>query len=79
MTTLAEVNTELAQIETALAAIYGGAQSYSIAGRSVTRAALKDLLARKNLLQRMASRLATTNGGAITNPIFGSPSTSGSD
>jgi hypothetical protein len=41
MATLAELQTELATYKTARDAILAGAQSYSIAGRQLTRASLE--------------------------------------
>lgn len=50
---------QLAQIDVAISAVLSGAQSYSIAGQSITRA---DLLA----LQRLKQQLITTlSGGGI--------------
>lgn len=69
--TLAEVVAELVQVDSALAKLYE-AQSYGIGGRSLQRIQYKDLIARKNYLERMQDRLATDGqGGACTNPIFG--------
>lgn len=60
MATLAE---QLASVQTAIAAIEGGAQSYSIGtggagARSLTRADLKTLYARETDLKRQIARAA---------------------
>lgn len=47
---------ELVLVDAAIEAILGGAQSYSIAGRSVTRADLKELFKRRDFLVVMADR-----------------------
>lgn len=53
--------TQLERVQTAIAAIEGGAQSYSIAGRSLSRADLKTLYDREKWLRKMADR--ATSGG----------------
>jgi len=68
--TLAEVVAELVLVDAALAKLYE-AQSYGIGSRNLQRVQYKDLIARKNQLERMQDRLSSTDGGAATNPIFG--------
>lgn len=53
--------TQLERVQTAIAAIEGGAQSYSIAGRSLSRADLQTLYDREKWLRKMADR--ATSGG----------------
>lgn len=52
---------ELTLVDAAISAILGGSQSYSIAGRSVTRADLSELFARRDLLVALVAR--ETRGG----------------
>jgi hypothetical protein len=52
---------ELTLVDAAIEAILGGAQSYSIAGRSMTRADLETLFARRDYLVAMVAR--ETRGG----------------
>ena len=58
---------QLEQVQTAIAKIEGGAQSYTIgeggATRQVTKATLRDLYVREQWLRKQASREA--NGGGI--------------
>lgn len=68
--TLAEVTSELLLVDAAITKCLE-AQSYSIAGRSKTNAALSELYKRKNYLEMMKTRLDTTNGGAVRYPVFG--------
>lgn len=52
---------QLEEVQDAISAICGGAQSYMIGGRSLTRASLGQLHQREQYLRRMAAREA--NGG----------------
>lgn len=47
---------QLEEVQTAIASIESGAQSYSIAGRSLSRADLKTLYDREKWLRTMAAR-----------------------
>ena len=47
---------QLEDVQTAIAAIEGGAQSYSIGNRALSRADLKTLYAREQWLRKMADR-----------------------
>lgn len=53
---------QLVEVNAAITAILGGAQSYSIAGRSLSRADLGQLLAERRRLEALAAR-AERNGG----------------
>lgn len=55
---------QLEEVQTAISMIEAGAQSYSIAGRSATKANLADLYAREKWLRQMAAR--EDNGGKIS-------------
>lgn len=59
---LAKAKTELAQVESAIAAILSGAQSYSIGSRSITRADLATLYKRKDVLEDLIAALSGGNG-----------------
>jgi len=58
---LAKAKAELGQIDTAITAILGGAQSYSIGSRSLTRADLALLYKRKDMLE---DTIAALSGGS---------------
>lgn len=58
----------LTQCDAAILAIMTGAQSYSIAGQSLTRASLKDLMMWRNWL------IAVLAGGRRMTPVNFSPS-----
>ena len=60
MATVAEQ--QLASVQAAIAAIESGAQSYSILGRTVTRANLKELYAREAHLE---AKIARANRGGM--------------
>lgn len=62
MSTYAE---QLESVQSAIAAIESGAQSYVISGRSLTRADLKTLYDREKWLQKMVSRESRGSGGGI--------------
>lgn len=51
--------TQLERVQAAIAAIESGAQSYSIAGRSLSRADLQTLYAREAQLLRLIARRTT--------------------
>lgn len=53
---------QLTRVQTAIAAIESGAQSYSIAGRSLSRADLETLYRREQFL---LGRIARRDGGGI--------------
>lgn len=55
--------TQLERVQAAIAAIEGGAQSYSIAGRAMTRGDLKTLYEREERLRALAIR--ETRGGGM--------------
>lgn len=55
--------TQLERVQLAIAAIESGAQSYSIAGRSLSRADLETLYAREARLLALIGRVA--RGGGI--------------
>jgi ATP-dependent exoDNAse (exonuclease V) beta subunit len=59
---LAKAKTELEQIDAAIAAVLGGAQSYSIGTRSLTRADLTVLYKRKDMLEDLIAALSGGNG-----------------
>jgi multidrug efflux pump subunit AcrA (membrane-fusion protein) len=67
MATLADLQAELAQLKTARDAIEGGAQSYTISGRSLTRANLKDIYAR---IDAISARIGRLESGSYAAPIF---------
>lgn len=53
---------QLVEVNSAISAILGGAQSYSIAGRSLSRADLSALLKERTRLEALVGR-AERNGG----------------
>lgn len=57
-------NEQLEEVQTAISQILTGAQSYSIGGRSLTRADLPTLVAHEKYLRAMADR-ETNNDGYI--------------
>jgi hypothetical protein len=59
---LAKAKAELKQIDSAITAILGGAQSYSIGTRSLTRADLATLYKRKDTLEDLVDALSGGNG-----------------
>ena len=67
MATTAELQTELAAYKTARDAILNGAQSYSIAGRSITRADLQFLQSR---IDELEARIDRRSNGPRTSPVF---------
>lgn len=68
MTTVASLTTELAAWESARNAILSGAQSYSIAGRSVTRADLRFIT---DTIRDLQSRIDMMNaGGRCRSPLM---------
>ena len=54
---------KLASVQAAIAAIEGGAQSYSAPGISATRADLKTLYERESKLEQLVSRETRGTGG----------------
>ena len=68
--TLAEVTAELVKVDAAIDRCLE-AQAYSISGRSKQSPMLATLYKRKNQLEDLKSKLSTTDGGCVRNPIFG--------
>ena len=58
---LKKAKAELAQVDSAIAAILGGSQSYRIGSRSLTRADLATLYKRKDILD---DKVAALSGGS---------------
>jgi len=69
MSTSAELTTELAAYKAARDAILSGAQSYSISGRSLTRANLDIIITEIARLEARISR--KSRGGAVKSPLLG--------
>ena len=63
--TLAQAQAELALWQAALEAILGGAQSYSIAGRTLTRADLATVTANRDKWQRTVDQLGSRSGRGV--------------
>jgi hypothetical protein len=59
---LAKAKAELEQIDSAITAILGGAQSYSIGTRSLTRADLATLHKRKDMLEDLIDAFSGGSG-----------------
>ena len=59
---LANAKKELKQIDAAIEMILGGAQSYTIGTRSLTRADLSTLYKRKDMLENLISSLSGGSG-----------------
>ena len=59
---LANAKAELLQVDAAITAILGGAQSYRIGTRSLTRADLATLYKRKDMLDDLISALSGGSG-----------------
>jgi len=59
---LKSAKAELEQINTAISMILGGAQSYSMGSRSLTRANLDTLLKRKDRLEDLIASLSGGSG-----------------
>lgn len=71
MATIAELTADLVLYKTARDAILAGAQSYTINGRTLTRASLDTIIKE---IARIDTRLATlnrTNKGGVKSPLFG--------
>ena len=64
---LASTQTQLETVQTAIAAIEGGAQSYSISGRSLTRADLPSLYKRE---RELLSRLEAEGSSLVNRSMF---------
>lgn len=60
--TVTSYSTQLESVQAAIAAIEGGAQSYSIAGRSMSRGDLKTLYEREERLRALVERESSSNG-----------------
>lgn len=63
--TLAEAQTELAMWQTALEKILSGAQSYQIAGRTLTRADLAEVKRGRDEAQRRVDALQSGRGRGV--------------
>ena len=59
---LVNAKAELLQINTAITMILGGAQSYTIGSRSITRAELATLYKRKDMLDDLIAALSGGSG-----------------
>jgi len=59
---MATYSEQLVEVQTAITAILTGAQAYSVAGRSLTRADLKALLDERKRLEPLAARESGTGG-----------------
>ncbi len=70
MSDLATLTAELALFKTARNAILAGAQSYSINGRAISRADLKEINAEIKSLESRIARL-NRSGRLIKSPILG--------
>ena len=68
MATLAQLNADLVEVRAAISAILAGAQSYTINGRSLTRASITALYAERSRLELAVSRATT---GSVSYPVFG--------
>lgn len=64
--TLAEARAELALWNDALSAILSGAQSYTISGRSLTRADLGEVRKGRDAAQRRVDALASGRGLGVS-------------
>ncbi len=64
--TKSELETELAAVKTAISAVLTGSQSYTINGRSMTRANLKELTALKKELEWKIADF--DDGGRLSSP-----------
>jgi hypothetical protein len=69
MATVAELETDLAAFKAARDAILSGAQSYSIGGRSLTRANLDTILKEISRLEARIDRVGRS-GRAVKAPVF---------
>lgn len=66
---ISELQAELAAYKAARNAILSGAQSYSISGRSLTRANLDTIIKE---IARLEARMGRVNrGSAVKAPVFG--------
>lgn len=68
----------LENVKTAINTILTGAQSYTIAGRQLTRANLKDLFELKKQLEAKI-RKASSNPGTVAHARFGLPEGTSND
>jgi len=59
---LVKAKVELEQVDAAIAAIQNGAQSYRIGSRGLTRADLKTLYVRKDMLEDLVTALSGGSG-----------------
>ena len=66
---IADLQTELTLYQTARTAILEGSQSYTINGRSLTRADLSTIIDRIDALEARIARLSRS-GGAVSAPLF---------
>ncbi|MEC0234065.1 hypothetical protein P4H71_06935 [Paenibacillus kribbensis] len=65
---LTKLKQQLEEVETAISAIHTGAQSYSIANRSLQRAPLESLYRERNRLQQEID--AIESGGGIFRRVY---------
>ena len=70
MTTVASLTLELAKWEAARDAILDGAQSYSINGRSLTRASLDYIDKKCETLQSRIDMFSSTGSSRVRVPLF---------
>ena len=70
MSTISDLQTKLAKYEAAETAILDGAQSYSINGRSLSRANLAEIREAIEYLEARIERLSNTTSGRRIAPLF---------
>lgn len=70
MTTVATLQAELTKYEAARDAILEGSQSYTVNGRSVTRANLETIERKITELQSRIDFLSTSSGSRVRRPLF---------
>lgn len=71
MANLTQLNADLAMYRAARNAILTGAQSYSVAGRSLTRANLDDIETQIARIETRIARCTSTSGGLVKSPLLG--------
>ena len=71
MANLTQLNADLAMYRAARDAILTGAQSYSVAGRSLTRANLDDIETQIARIEARIARRTSTSGGLVKSPLLG--------
>lgn len=70
MANLTQLNADLAMYRAARDAILTGAQSYSVAGRSLTRANLDDIETQIARIEARIARCTSTSGGLVKSPLL---------